>query len=306
MEEIYRSNAWEIAICEEVFVTLGERAIKVIDRKTKKTIKTRRHQWEYYNSLCVCLEEGIIAVVCTEKNKVDILSIETLELVTTIKWEGKRSYRREEMVFDQEEQCFYCNLYAFIENRTIITKISAKDLRENIFKEIQDYFACDFICAPNVNDYLLKGVRFTHKKGIFSTVSVEEEVWLKREKERITFEEKNKRIRRAISHIAVLNDDNIVYSAKLHKTNIFISGKRKAIAKLKADLIAFSDNGKFFAFISKKILYIHSCENNECIDQIALKVKSRFATIFRLAFQQNDEYISYRDGDELVLYKLKD
>ena len=74
----------------------------------------------YYNCLCVDESEKIIILLCQAKNSIDLLDMDTLEKISSVKWKGLRTYKREVITFDKKEKVIYCILYSETKKKSIV------------------------------------------------------------------------------------------------------------------------------------------------------------------------------------------
>lgn len=303
MKEVYRSDAQDVAICEKNYIELYEKEIEIVDCKTLKKIKTKRICSNYYDTLCAWQDKMMIMVMCSSKNKIDILDMDTLHMKYSIEWNGESSYRRQRISFDDNKKCLYSILYSDTERKTVVTQTFSDDFQEKIILEVSDFLAYDLQYIKSEDDYLLYGAHFTYKKNIFALSSIQEGVWLQKRKGKILFVEANKGGGRTVKTVGVLRNKDWIYSVEGTKDKVYFLGNKKALIK-NIDRAAFSENGEMIAFVRDEMLYIYSWDDGKCVDEIEIGYIS--GEIHSLKFIKNDEFIFYRDNEGVLLYRMRD
>lgn len=302
MKEVYRSDAWETSMCEDIWVSDSEKGyINIIDRSTFKIEKKRKTPRDYYECIYVYKLNRVIILLCREKNSIDILNLDTLEKIESIKREGMRTYEREIIIFSQKEKTIYCIFYSVKKQKSLITKILLDEMKECVILELQGIYANNFVYDKYTDDYVIIGAQFTNSRR--GKEFLEQGIWLKQPSKQIFFTEANQNNIATLQKVGFTSEQKIVYSVQIwDKNSIYYLGEEKPIAK-RVEIAAFSKNGQLYAYVKKNKLYVCRYEDNQCIQETDVCYPG--GDTYSLEFLGDDKYIGFRNADEQVIYQLE-
>ena len=303
MKEIYRSGAWEIVLGEKaIFSNYENGFIKIWNRKTLEIEKAVKFTRDYYDCLCVDEEEGILILLGVTKNSIDILDMDTLEERQTVKWKGKRTYIREDLVYNKKEKTIYCILYSETKQHSLVTKLFIRSMEETVVWEKQGFYADGFLYDRFHDEYIVLGGRFRYPPNDREIASFEEGIWLNQSQRTVSFVGANKHGGKYLQSVGFLFDGRLIYAVERRNADIYYLGEKKPIVK-KIERAAFSKSGILYAYVKRKKLYVCRYEDNECIQKT--KVDYQFGITYNLQFMGDDKYLAFRNGDEMILYQIE-
>lgn len=303
MKEIYRNDAWEIVPCEKVFISNYERGyVKIFNRQTLNIEKSIRIPRDYYNCLCVDESEKIIILLCQAKNSIDVLDMDTLEKISSVKWKGLRTYKREVITFDKEEKVIYCILYSETKKKSLVTKLFLKDMEETLVWEKNGFFGYGFLYDKFSDDYIILGARFTYFQNDDDIASFEEGIWLNQNHKKISFIEANKHGGKYLQTAGFTNTGRIIYAVERGRAEIYYLDEKRPVVK-NIERAAFSKSGDLYAYIKKKTLCVCRYEDNKCVQKINVEYTRGITYYFE--FMEDDRYLGFHNGDEFILYQIK-
>lgn len=265
-------------------------------------IKTKR---DYYSYSIILEKNNKVIAMRTQATIIDVYNLDNMQLLYTSKLmlnHGNGCYREFSSV-DKEEKNIYSIIYVDETKMSFITKFSLSTYEEKIILILPNVYAYD-ICYSNLeDDYLISGIFFNKKQGIFRKVGKYKGIWLESKRECDGFPLVNS-YRGHLKKVGIMADGEILYWNYQGMFEGVCNYKNVIVKEKTLQAVAFSKNGKYIACVKRSgcqsELYILSYEGKKIIE--SMKILDGY--IYDLEFRGNDKYMFFKSREKAYLVEL--
>lgn len=312
MKNIIKSKAWDIQISLKHNCILYQfsRTLKVADLSNNTIKSSRNVSVDYYTSLTIVETNAVIVAACAKKNQIDILSLNDLTLIQSMRGNVPRGFRREYCVIDKDEKNIYYILYRDGQQKSIVTKFSIETGKEDIIGEFPKTFLFDIKYVKKKKTCLLCGIQFYEKMTKEEIVGEYEVFWMDDFENRILLKNLVQSSYAHLNKIGLSKEQEILlfYTTKGREL-IYNLKTNEEIVKLSLDSkVAFSTDDKYIACIEqrkfKSIINLYSIMEDKIIDKYVLEHKMH-DWVHHVGFRANDRCLVLRMDEDIYVMELE-
>ena len=313
MKIISKTKACDILITIDERTTIYDfvNVVKVTDVSYKEVKAMIRVSPNYYWYVVIVESRNIIIAMRTNRNQIDVLDLNTLEIVHKIKWLFDKSCTREKSVLSKDKKYIYSLSYTDKDQSTsFITRLNLDTYEEELIARLPGRYLFDIKCWGK-EDYLLAGIHFYEEDNEFGAVGEYEIFSLNNIDEKHIFTSWAKSPYAHLNLIGITEEQEVLYwyddfeGEWIYNLN---TGER-LITLPHNSQVAFSENGKYFAYATcdkeKTYLNVYSYGKRKVVDKLEFQNSGRSLVGATLEFRGNDKYLMFQFDNATYLLEME-